>query len=290
MTLMRRCCLIVAGSGVSAGCKYLPMLNKRIITALCGIPLVSLIVWFGTPWFTILVAGWGVLALFEFYRMAANTEIVPFTYFGLVWALLLIISPHYGNASITPFLSTSAIVLSLIWLLLRPRREGAFVDWAWTIGGILYIGWMLSYFVALRGLPDGRNWVFLALLATFGSDILAFFVGKLLGRHRLAPNISPAKTWEGAVGGVLGSILVSLFFVLPTPLELPLSYGQAIVLGLLVSVFGQLGDLVESLLKRNMQVKDSGNAIPGHGGFLDRIDSVIFAGVVVYYYIMFFVL
>ena len=120
--------------------------------------------------------------------------------------------------------------------------------------------------------------------------ILAFFVGKLLGRHRLAPNISPAKTWEGAVGGVLGSILVSLFFVLPTPLELPLSYGQAIVLGLLVSVFGQLGDLVESLLKRNMQVKDSGNAIPGHGGFLDRIDSVIFAGVVVYYYIMFFVL
>jgi len=266
------------------------MLNKRIITALCGVPLVALLVWFGTPWFTILVAGWGMLALYEFYQMAASSKIEPFAYFGLACALFLIISPHYENASVTPFLATSAIVLSLIWLLLRPRREGAFIDWSWTIGGVLYIGWLLSYFVALRGLPDGRNWVFLALFATFGSDILAFFVGKLLGRHRLAPNISPAKTWEGAAGGVLGSVLVSLFFVLPTPLALPISYGQAIALGLLVSVFGQLGDLVESLLKRNMKVKDSSNAIPGHGGFLDRIDSVIFAGVVVYYYIMFFVL
>jgi phosphatidate cytidylyltransferase len=182
-------------------------------------------------------------------------------------------------------------MLSLIWLLLRPQKEGAFIGWAWTIAGILYVGWLLSYFVALRNvdpvnLEVGRNWVFFALFTTFGSDTTAFFVGRALGRHHLAPHISPGKTWEGAIGGVFGAIIVSLLFTLPTPLSLPLGYGQAILLGLVVSIFGQLGDLTESLLKRNMGVKDSGKLLPGHGGFLDRIDSVVFAGVVVYYYVI----
>ncbi len=145
---------------------------------------------------------------------------------------------------------------------------------------------MLSYLVALRGLDDGRNWVFFALFITFASDTAAFFAGRALGKHRLAPRISPGKTWEGAIAGVFGAIIISLLFILPTPLTLPLSYWQAILLGLLVSIFGQLGDLVESLLKRNMGVKDSGKLLPGHGGFLDRMDSVVFAGIVVYYYVL----
>jgi len=152
------------------------------------------------------------------------------------------------------------------------------------MAGILYIGWLLSYLVALRGLDDGRDWVFLALFATFGSDTAAFFVGRALGRHKLAPNISPGKTWEGAIAGVFGSIIVSL--VLVNLLSLPLSNVGAILLGLLISLFGQLGDLVESLLKRNMGVKDSSKLIPGHGGFLDRIDSIIFTGLVVYYWVL----
>jgi len=157
------------------------------------------------------------------------------------------------------------------------------------MAGVLYIGWLLSYLVSLRGLEDGRNWIFLALFTTFASDTAAFFIGRALGRHPLAPNISPGKTWEGAVGGVLGAVLVSLFFVLPTPLSLNpyLNWGQAILLGLLVSVFGQIGDLTESLLKRNVGVKDSGTLIPGHGGVLDRVDSIVFAGVVVYYFALF---
>ncbi len=113
-------------------------------------------------------------------------------------------------------------------------------------------------------------------------------MGRALGRHRLAPRISPAKTWEGAIAGVFGAIIVSLLFTIPTPLHLPLIHWQAILLGLLVSVFGQLGDLVESLFKRNMGVKESSKLIPGHGGFLDRIDSVVFAGIVVYYYVFFY--
>ncbi|GAF86347.1 unnamed protein product, partial [marine sediment metagenome] len=139
---------------------------------------------------------------------------------------------------------------------------------------------------ALRGLDDGRNWVFFALFVTFASDTTAFFIGRALGRHKLAPGISPGKTWEGAIGGILGAIVVSLFFTLNTPLILPLSWGQVILLGLLVSIFGQLGDLAESLFKRYTGVKDSGSVLPGHGGFLDRMDSVVFASAVVYYYVV----
>jgi phosphatidate cytidylyltransferase len=178
------------------------------------------------------------------------------------------------------------VVLSLIGLLSRRQKEGAFTSWAWTIAGILYVGWLLSHLVALRGLDAGRNWVFFALFTTWASDTTAFFIGRKLGRHKLAPNISPGKTWEGATGGILGAIIVSILFFTATPFHLPLTYWQAIPLSILVSIFGQVGDLVESLLKRNMGVKDSGKLMPGHGGILDRMDSIIFAGIVVYYYVI----
>ena len=267
------------------------MLKKRVITGLWGIPLLIIAVWFDKPlpWFTVLVAIWGLLAAFEFYRMVAVSKVSSLTYFGLVWTLLFILSPHFDYDFIIPLLLTSAIVLSLVWLILRPQKEGAFSSWAWTIAGILYVGWLLSYLVALR-LDAGRNWVFFALFTTFGSDTAAFFVGRALGRHRLAARISPNKTWEGAIAGLFGAIIISLLFTLQTPLSLPLGYGQAVLLGLLVSIFGQFGDLIESLLKRNMGVKESGRLIPGHGGVLDRMDSVVFAGIVVYLYYIFVVL
>lgn len=274
------------------------MLKERFITALVGIPILIAAIWFERPlpWFTLLVAVWGIIAVLEFYRLVSATKISPLTYFGLAWTLLLILSRdsdllsvigHYSDLNLlTPLLLTSAVVFPLIWLILRRQKDGAFAGWSWTIAGIIYVGWLLSYLVALRGLDDGRNWIFFALFTTFASDTAAFFTGRAIGRHKLAPHISPGKTWEGAIGGVLGAIIVSLFFVLPTPLILPLNWWQAIILGLLVSVFGQFGDLVESLFKRNMGAKDSGNLLPGHGGFLDRMDSVVFAGIVVYYYVI----
>ena len=265
------------------------MLKKRVITALWGILLLIAAVWFDKPlpWFTILVAIWGILAVFEFYRLVTASKVSPLTYFGLIWTLLFILSPHFDYDTLIPLLLTSAVILPLVWLLLRPQKEGAFISWAWTIAGILYVGWLLSYLVALRGVDDGRNWVFLALFITFASDTSAFFVGRALGKHHFAPGVSPGKTWEGAIAGVFGAIIVSLLFTLRTPLQAPFDYWwQAILLGLMVSIFGQLGDLVESLFKRNMGVKESGRSIPGHGGFLDRMDSVAFAGIVVYYYVI----
>jgi len=260
--------------------------KKRAITAFSIIPFLIAAVWFDTPlsWFTVFVAIWGVLAAFEFYKMVATSKVSPLTYFGLIWVLLFILNPHLDVDFLIPLLLTSTIILSLTLLLLRRRKEAAFTSWAWTIAGVLYVGWLLSYLVALRELDGGRNWVFFALFVTFASDSAAFFTGRALGRHHLAVNISPRKTWEGVIGGILGAIIVSFFFILPTPLILHLTWWRAILLSSLVSIFGQVGDLVESLLKRNMDVKDSSRLIPGHGGALDRIDSIVFAGIVVYYY------
>ena len=272
------------------------MLKKRIISSLWIAALLIPAVWFGDPWYTILIALAGGVASLEFYKMVAGTKVPPLTYFGLVWTLFFILSrnsdllsllkPHFDIDLLTPLLLTSAIAIPLIWLLRRSQKEGAFARWAWTIAGILYVGWLLSHLVALRGLDNGRNWVFFVLFTTFASDTTAFFVGRAIGRHHLASHISPGKTWEGAIAGVVAAVIVSLVFIMPTPFSLHLSYGQAMPLALLVGIFGQLGDLVESLLKRSMGVKDSGRLIPGHGGVLDRLDSVVFAGLVVYYYVL----
>ncbi len=264
------------------------------------IPILVATVWFDKPlpWFTLFVAVWGLLATLEFYNVVRSTKATPLVCLGLFWAILLIISrdsdvlaavrPHFDPGLLAPFILSSAVIVSLIWLVLRWQKNEAFLSWAWTFAGILYIGWLLGYFVALRGMADGRNWVFFTLFATFASDTAAFLVGRTWGRRRLALRISPSKTWEGAAAGVFGAILVSLLFVLRTPLSLTLGWGQAAVLGLFVSLFGQLGDLAESLFKRNMGVKDSGKLLPGHGGVLDRTDSVVFAGVVVYYFALCF--
>lgn len=284
------------------------MLRQRVITALLLIPFPIAAIWFGEPWFTILVAVFGLLAAFEFYRLGISTKASPVTYIGLFFTLLFIISRNPDLISlletsldpnlISPLILTAAVVLTATCILLRGGKEGAIVSWAWTIVGILYVGWFLGHVVALRGVSNsytddtiGRNWVFLILLATVTSDTLAFFIGSAIGRHKLAPQISPNKTWEGAIAGIIGAAIFSLLFV-PTHIFglnsvihiQPLSYGEAIFVGALVSIFGQLGDLIESLLKRNAKVKDSSNMFPGHGGVLDRLDSIIFAVVVVYYF------
>ncbi|MFC1956848.1 phosphatidate cytidylyltransferase [Chloroflexota bacterium] len=271
------------------------MLKERTITSAWYAVLLVVIVWFGGgPGFTTLVVILGVLAALEFYRMVGSTKPPPLTYFGLIWTAFFILSRNsellsrpetgFNPDLLTPLLITSAIVLPLIGLLTRRQKEGAFTSWVWTVAGILYIGWLLSHLVALRGLNDGRNWVFLVLFVTWVSDTTAFFIGRRFGRHKLAPATSPGKTWEGTIGGICGGIAMSTLFLAPTPFQLPLSPGQAVLLGALTSILGQAGDLFESLFKRNLGVKDSGKLMPGHGGILDRIDSLIFAGIVVYYY------
>jgi phosphatidate cytidylyltransferase len=271
------------------------MLRHRVITAIVGVPIIILAIWFGNPWpwFTLFIAAAALAGTYEFYHIANFETREPLIYLGLLWSLALVLSPHYRNPDVLPILITAAMLISLICLLLRPSREKAFRDWAWTIAGALYVGWMLSYWLNLRGLADGRNWVYLAMLTTFANDTGAFFTGRARGKHKLTPAISPAKTWEGAIGGLICAVLAAIVIAVVLKLislnlgaPFVFEYWQIILLGFLVGLFAQLGDLVESLLKRNMGVKESGNLLPGHGGILDRFDSLIFVGAVVYLYVI----
>jgi phosphatidate cytidylyltransferase len=257
------------------------MLRHRILTSVVGVPLLIAVIWFGEPWFSLLIAAMAGVAGWEFYRLAIGAKVQPLTYFGIASIVLFIAIPHCPYTSAATILISSTIVISLVWLLFRHSRDQAFTNWAWTLAGIFYIGWMFSYWIRLRGLEIGRELVFLAMFTTFASDTGAFFIGRTWGKRSLAPSISSGKTWEGAIGGLLCSIAVS--FIIAAIFRLPFSYWQIALAGFIISVLAQFGDLVESLLKRNTGVKDAGKLVPGHGGMLDRIDSLIFTGVIVYY-------
>jgi phosphatidate cytidylyltransferase len=270
-------------------------MKQRIITALCGIPVLVAFIWYDTPRFPLLIlliAGFVALGALEFYHLATVSGARPLTAFGVVWCLLFIIGAHldanYEVDYLIPSLLASAAVLPLVWFLLSSSQR-SFVSWSWTLAGILYLGWMLGYYVALRERDYGREWVILAIFCVFACDTAAFFVGRAWGKRHLAPTISPKKTWEGAIGGFVATpaaavIIYALLNV--ADLSLPTGYTQIVLLGCLVGVVAQLGDLLESWLKRRAGVKDSGSLLPGHGGILDRIDSLVITGAVIYYYVV----
>jgi phosphatidate cytidylyltransferase len=267
------------------------MVLKRVLTSVVLLPIVLLAIWFNQqplPWFTIVMVIWSLCSLYEFYHLArASGKAQPLVFTGMLLALLFIIQPHFKNPTLMPALLTISIILPFTLIMLRKDISNAFTSWLWTLGGILYIGWLSSYYISISLLDMGKDWLLMALLVIFASDIFAFFTGRAIGHHKMAPVISPSKTWEGAAGGVIGSIIVGT--LLSQVLDLPVGIIDAIILSLVISILGQIGDLAESLYKRNTGVKDSGNALPGHGGFLDRIDSVVFAGLVVYYYVIWLV-
>jgi phosphatidate cytidylyltransferase len=263
------------------------MLRQRIISAAIGLPIFIIAIWFGNPWFTVVMAIIAILGSIEFYRITSHNRIRPIAYFGIVITLILIVSPYYPGFITKPLILTGAILISLIWILFQSQKEGGFNNWVWIIAGILYLGWTLSYWPELRSIEHGREWILWSMLAVMASDTSAFFIGKKWGKHYIAPTMSPKKTWEGSVGGLLGSIIVSV--ILGILFSLPLNYWTLALLGCIISISAQLGDLIESLLKRNTGVKDSGKLVPGHGGILDRIDSFVFTGAVIYYFVNFIV-
>jgi phosphatidate cytidylyltransferase len=172
------------------------------------------------------------------------------------------------------------IMLSLVWALFN-RGEHPTADWGMTVACAFYLGFMLGHFVTLRLRADGLKWVVLAIGLTWIADTMAYFVGVRLGRHKLWSRISPKKTWEGLAGGTLGALIAA-------PLLggwlFGLSPWQGLLLGILIAVADPFGDLAMSLFKRMARIKDSGQLIPGHGGILDRLDSLLFVVPVVTYF------
>lgn len=260
------------------------MLRYRVLSAVVLVPVVFAVIWFGDPWFTLALGVVALLGVLEFYQMLASAGKPPLVVFGSLWTILFIAGAHCPSPHVLPLLFAGAVILPLMWLVTRPDVEKGLERWLGTLGGILYVGWLLSYFVPLWNIGQGRDWVLLVVFATFATDTTAYFVGRWRGRHPLAPAISPKKSIEGAVAGFLGGVTATV--VLAIILRLDGNLWQTVLLGCLIGVVSQVGDLAESLLKRSTGVKDASHLIPGHGGVLDRLDSLLFTVVVVYYYVI----
>ncbi len=260
-------------------------LGQRTITALIAIPVVLAIVWLGGWWAFAAATIVVILGAYELHRMMLHEGYHPLVLISLALSLLFLVAAMLPQLRLLLLESGLGIALLVTFPLLffRKKLEGAMVDWSLTLAIAIYLGWPLSLFPLLRGFQVGISpgfwWVLTVLLGVWGFDTGAFFTGHFFGRHKLAPNISPAKTWEGIAGGLILSITAALLFT-TWPLGVP--WYLAIVLGILIGVAATLGDLAESLIKRQTHVKDSGQIMPGHGGILDRLDSLIFAVIVVF--------
>lgn len=260
----------------------------RMLTALVGVPILIGVIWLGSPWLPIFVVVVALLGLWEFYQIGKGPRAPLYLAFGGVWTLTLVISGQVGHrwSDYIPHLALSAgLVIALAWLALNHKKEGVVARWSYSVIGPVLLGFTLAHALMLRELDDiadpGRDWLLLALLVTFATDTGAYLTGRSIGAHKMAPSISPNKTWEGAIGGLLWAVAVAA--ALGSLIELSVPLWQLAMIGSIVGVVAQLGDLAESSLKRYVGVKDTGTILPGHGGALDRLDSIVFVLPVVYY-------
>jgi len=255
-----------------------PLLS-RVLVAAVGLPLVLGVVYLGGWWLFVLAAVAAVLALHEYALMIRSLR--PVILAGYAGALLSLLGARLGGLewTVAGFLSTMVLAFLLHWL--AETRQSATVAIASTVLGAGWIGLCLGHLLLLRAIPDdGRLATFTVLLAVWAGDIGAFFAGRLIGRHRLAPTLSPGKTWEGFLFGTAATVFVTFVALYKQDY---LSIPESILLGVVIALAAPAGDLFESALKRDMQVKDSGRILAAHGGVLDRIDSLLFTLAASYY-------
>jgi phosphatidate cytidylyltransferase len=244
------------------------------------IPIVAAAVYLGGLWLFALMAVALSLAAWEFALMMQKGGFRPerIPMFLALFAMLILC--QWELLSYLPLVLTALFIASLSWQLFLQGRTTPTADWALALAMGLYLGWMGGHFFRLRALPgDGLAWIAVALITVWVSDSAAYFVGSSLGRHKMAPRLSPKKTWEGIAGGWVGAEVAA---VLMGQL-VGLSVAQGLIVGLAVSILAPLGDLSISMVKRHVGVKDSGNLIPGHGGMLDRVDSLLFVVPAIFY-------
>nr|WP_254632768.1 phosphatidate cytidylyltransferase [Deinococcus sp. GbtcB9] len=258
-------------------------MSSRVLTSVVGFALLSVIVWIG--WWAMLPAliVVAIMGLYEYIRMLDRNDIDVRRVSLAVFAAALMIAslPLWPQApwpggSWREAVLTVALGYLLVVEVIRPG-ERPLERIVYSMFGLLYIPWLLGYFLMLRYSPDagdGLLYFALPLMATFAADIGGYFVGYFFGKRKLAPEVSPGKTVEGAVGGLAFSFLMVLALTTFTHVWTPF---EALLYSILVASASQLGDLSESLIKRALKTKDSGSSLPGHGGFLDRMDSLLFA-------------
>lgn len=257
---------------------------RRIYTVLVLAPLLYAVIRYLPPLaFSGVVVLAGALALFEFYRLCFSDRSRSWLIgIGLAGFTAVILGAHWPDLIVPSLLATLIAIIS-VPLFSRAPLEQSLRDGAMTLFGVLYLGLTLGPLSMTRLLPQGEWLIFFLLLVTWASDTGAYYVGTLYGRHRLAPTISPKKSYEGLVGGVIGAIIAAYiirWWFLPELSEL-----DCLVLATLLTITGLWGDLTESAMKRSVGIKDSGGILPGHGGMLDRLDSLLFTAPAFYYYV-----
>ena len=263
------------------------MLLKRVLTSTGLIGMTVVILFFTKPvYFCFEVIFFIALALMEFFNLLRKESVPVYRLFGVAMGIVIpvIVLMELGLAQSGEILF---LVLGCLFLFLlqffHQDNSQALVGISLTLFGILYISWFLSFLIKIRFLEGGVLWVAYLLAVTKAGDIGAYTVGTLFGRHSLIPHISPKKSVEGTFGGLLGSVLVSFWLRHFLPLQFALIH--VLVLGLLIGIVGQIGDLSESLMKRFCNAKDSGNLLPGMGGVLDAVDSILFTAPIFYFHL-----
>ncbi len=257
----------------------------RFLTAGVAIPIVLATLWLGGWWAFAIAALATGLSLHELHVMLLHEGHRPVILVSYALAALFLVAALLPLQRL-PLLEigmSAALLTTFPALFFRKNLDGALLDWSLTLAIALYVGLPMSFLLLLRGFQAGLGaglwWLLLIFLGVWGFDTGAFFAGHFFGRHKLAPRISPGKTWEGVFGGLVFSIAAALLF---TTLPMGVPWYLAAPFGIVLGVAAVFGDLAESLIKRQTHVKDSGQFMPGHGGMLDRLDSILFAALVVY--------
>ena len=264
------------------------MLGKRILSAAIFIPACLLIVIAG-GWVFILVAA-AILGVgaWEFWRMFKEAQYSPNGTILIVGTVCLTLSKVLPGMDLTAIIFSCLVLISMAYHTIAYERgvTTAGLELCFTLGGLIYVGWLGSYVVALRFLPEGLYWIILAILGVGTSDVGAYLIGSIFGRHKISTRVSPSKSLEGYLGGILSAGLFGYIFgTLVHPLSVHINAINGLLLTSIVSIFALFGDLGESMLKRQFNLKDSSHLIPGHGGILDRVDTWLWAGVISYYLI-----
>lgn len=272
---------------------------KRILTAIVALPILLYTVWSEIPYFFVALAAVAILiALNEFYAIATKTGARPFALpgYGAALAVIACFIFQWPQWIVAAIAALSIITLAEA-VFRHEEMSAALASISATVFGVVYVALLAGFLIGVRMLPDGfaatpTSHLASKLLTMFFAMVMmtdtgAYYTGRSIGRRKLAPRVSPGKTIEGSIGGFIAAIATGPLCKLIFFPEIPVVHAAA--LGAVIGIVGQVGDLAESLLKRGAGVKDSGQIMPGHGGMLDRVDSILFCAPLVYYYSLLFV-
>jgi phosphatidate cytidylyltransferase len=278
------------------------MLLQRVATAAVAIPIIIALIVVGGAAYVAIVALILAITSIEFFSAVSGQPPAPadatfsdrlthtflaqpaIAYIAAGAAALLAVAASGGFDKLSGAF-VAAIAVSFIYLILRGDPREGMQDWMRAIAAIAYIGFLGAHLVLLRDLPQGKEWVILAVFGTFIADTLAYFVGRTVGRTKITPSISPNKTVEGTLAGVVAGAATVLAF--NWALGLDVAAEEIVPLALLLPITAFFGDLAESMIKRGVGIKDTSDFVPGHGGFLDRIDAVLFTTPLVFYWVLY---